>query len=159
LVRVGRDRIEFSHPLMRSAVYRGAGFVEREGAHRALAAVLSGAGEVDRRAWHRAAATIGTDEEVASELEATAERARSRGGHGAAVAALERSAELTADPETRGRRLVLAARAAWHGGQPERATGLLDRAASVAAGAELRAERDHLRGLIQLRCGSLLESA
>jgi DNA-binding CsgD family transcriptional regulator len=159
LVRVGRDRIEFSHPLMRSAVYRGAGFVEREGAHRALAAVLSGSAEVDRRAWHRASATVGMDDEVASDLEATAERARSRGGPGAAVAALERAAELTADPETSGRRLVLAARAAWHGGQPERATGLLDRAAAVAAGPELRAERDHLRGLIQLRCGSLLESA
>ena len=124
LVRVGRSRIDFCHPLARSAVYRSAGFVEREEAHRALAAVLSGDAEVDRRAWHLAAATVGTDPDVAAELERTADRARVRGGPGAAVAALERAAELTDDPEEKGRRLVLAAQAAWHGGLPGRATAL-----------------------------------
>ena len=116
LVGVGRDRIEFCHPLMRSAVYRGAGFAERERSHRALAAVLADPGDADRRAWHRAAATSDRNE-VAAELERTADRARLRGGHGAAAPALERAAGLTADRERRGRRLVRAARGARHAGQ------------------------------------------
>jgi DNA-binding CsgD family transcriptional regulator len=158
-VAVGRDRIAFRHPLMRSALYRGAGFAERERAHRALAAVLAGPGDADRRAWHRAAATVGTDDEVAVELEQTAERARLRGGHGAAATALERAAELTADGDGRGRRLVAAARAAWHAGQPDRARTLLDHAAPLLIDSLVRAELDHVRGEIEFRCGSLLDAA
>ena len=159
LVGVGRDRIEFCHPLMRSAVYRGAGFAERERSHRALAAVLADPGDADRRAWHRAAATVGTDDEVAAELERTADRARLRGGHGAAAAALERAAGLTADRERRGRRLVRAARGAWHAGQSGRASALLDRAGPLVTDPPVRADLDHVRGEIEFRCGSLLDAA
>ncbi|HET9324557.1 MAG TPA: AAA family ATPase [Gaiellaceae bacterium] len=159
LVDVGRDRIDFRHPLMRSAVYRGAGFAERERAHRALAAVLTDPGDADRRAWHRAAATVGTDDEVAAELEHTAERARLRGGHGAAAAALERAAELTPEAEGQGRRLVTAARGAWHAGRPEPARALLDRASPLVTDPLTRAELDHVRGEIEFRCGSLLDAA
>jgi DNA-binding CsgD family transcriptional regulator len=158
-ITVGRGRIEFRHPLMRSALYRGAGFAEREQAHRALAAVLADPGDADRRAWHRAAATVGTNDEVAAELEQSAERARARGGHGAAATALGRAAELTAESDTRGRRLVSAARAAWHAGQPERARTLLDHAAPLLTEPLVQAELDHVRGEIEFRCGSLLDAA
>jgi DNA-binding NarL/FixJ family response regulator len=158
LVAVGRDRVEFRHPLVRSAVYRGAGFAQRERAHRALAAALSAPAEADRRAWHRAAATVGTDDGAAAELEATAERARQRGGPAAAASALERAAQLSAGAEMRGRRLVLAGRGAWDAGQRERATSLLDRASPLITSPPLRAELDHVRGLIEFRGGSLLES-
>jgi DNA-binding NarL/FixJ family response regulator len=155
VLSVRRDRIEFCHPLMRSAVYRGAGFAERERAHRALAAVLQDPVDADRRAWHHSAATVGTDDEIAAELEGTADRARLRGGHGAASVSLERAAELTAEPEARGRRLVMGARAAWHAGQPDRALALLDRAGPIVTEPVLRGELDYVRGLIQFRCGSL----
>ena len=158
LVRVGHDLVEFRHPLVRSAVYRGATFTAREQTHRALAATLTDESDADRRAWHRAAATVGADDEVADELERSAGRAAARSGNAASAAALERAADLSADTVSRGRRLVGAGTAAWQAGRPERATTLLDRAAPVVSDPLLQAELDHVRGVIQLRCGVLLDA-
>ena len=158
LIRVQAERLEFRHPLARSAVYRAARFPEREGVHRALAKVLESGAEADRRAWHRAAATVGPDPEVADELERTATRARVRSGHAAAAAALERAADLSAEPESQTRRLVGAADAAWHAGQPKRATALLDQAAPLVRDPHVRAQLDNLRGQIEWRSGSIVEA-
>src|SRR5262249_10941209 len=89
----------------------------------------------------------------------TAERARLRSGYAAAAAALERAAELSTDPASAARRLVGAADAAWHAGQPERANALLDQASPIVAQPEIRAALDHLRGAIEWRSGSLLEAS
>jgi DNA-binding CsgD family transcriptional regulator len=153
LVRVAEGRVWFRHPLVRSAVYRGATFSQRQAVHQAIAAALPGGEHADRRAWHRAAAVIEPDEEVADELERSAERARRRSGYAAAARALERSAELTSGEELRGRRLGAAADAAWLAGQPDQARALLDRAAGDALEPRQRAARAHLRGVIELRCG------
>ena len=109
------------HPLVRTAVYRGAGFTEREETHRVLAAAAEAEGSPDRAAWHRAAATVGTDESVAAQLESTAERARVRSGHSAASAALEAAADLSVDRTAQARRFAAAAGAAWAAGLPDRA--------------------------------------
>ena len=71
---------------------------------------------------------------VADELERSAERAGRRGGHGAAMAALERAADLSVDDEDRARRLAVGADAAWRAGLPERAVALLERASPDRAG-------------------------
>ena len=126
LVRADDGHLHFRHPLVRSAVYQGASFAERQDAHLALAAALDGDEHSDRRAWHRAAATLGPDAEVADELERTADRARLRSGFAAAGAALERAAELSVDDRERARRYASAAQEAWLGGRPERARALLD---------------------------------
>jgi DNA-binding CsgD family transcriptional regulator len=99
-------RFRFRHPLIRSAVEQAATPEELRHAHAALAEALSD--EPDRAVWHRAAAASGPDEEVALALEAAAERATLRGGGDAAVAAYERSAELTTEPHSRALRLFRA---------------------------------------------------
>jgi DNA-binding CsgD family transcriptional regulator len=131
LVHAASGRIEFRHPLVRSAVYHAAPFDARARAHRALADALIGDENADRRAWHHAAAVLGTDEEAAAELEGTASRAIERSGHAAAAAALERAGELSPAPSDRRRRLVAAAREASLAGERERSLTVLDRAGAL----------------------------
>jgi DNA-binding CsgD family transcriptional regulator len=159
LVRAFGGGVEFRHPLVRSTLYRDAGFAQRQTVHLALADVLDGEEDADRRAWHRAAASLGHDDEVARELEQTARRARRRSGFAAAARALERAAELSGDDDARGRRLVAAAQDAWLAGGPEQAVALLDRARGLTMDVHVRAEGMHLRGTIELRCGVPAEAA
>ena len=138
LVRISGHRIELRHPMARSALQRGLSFSLRQSAHAALAEVLRGEDDADRRAWHRAAASLTADEEIAVELERTAERAGARSGHAAAAAALERAAQLSTDEPARVRRLVGAAEAAWQAGRAPLAQALADQA-------EARCDSDALR--------------
>ena len=142
LVRVDRAGLQFSHPLVRSAIYHSTPFAQRAAAHRQLAETLHD--EPDRRAWHLAAASLGPDEQVASLLEATATQAQRRGGAAAAALAMERAAELSPGPEDQARRLVAAASAAVSTGQGDWVQDLATRALAVTTDPELRltAQRD-----------------
>jgi DNA-binding CsgD family transcriptional regulator len=104
-----RGRVEFAHPLVRSAAYHAATVGDRYRVHRALAEATDAGTDPDRRAWHRARATPGPEEGVAAELESSAGRAQARGGVGAAAAFLTRAVELTPDPARRVRRALDAA--------------------------------------------------
>ena len=142
LVRVDRTGLQFSHPLVRSAIYHSAPFARRAAAHRELASALHD--QPDRRAWHLAAAALDPDEQVASLLEATAAQARRRGGAAAAALAMERAAELSPGRADQARRLVAAASAAVSTGQGDWVQDLATRALAVTADPELRltARRD-----------------
>ena len=105
-MQFGERDVRFRHSLVRSAVYQGASFGERRRAHQALTEALDEERHADRRVWHRAAATLGADDELADELERSAEGTLTRGGHVAAAAALERAAAFTSDSERRARRLI-----------------------------------------------------
>ncbi len=156
LVSVADGCVVFCHPLVRSAIYHGATFSERQAVHEALADAQD-EGSADRRAWHRAAAVVGPNEEIAGDLEASAERAARRGGHAAASAALERAAGLSADETLRTRRLLAAADAAWLAGKTERARALVADAGRHAP-AELEVEVTKLQGRIDVRTGSFDEA-
>ncbi len=158
LIHTQGSALVFRHPILRSAVYQGASLWRRQLVHRALAEVLQGEADADRRAWHRAALLLHPDDEVADELERTAERAKSRSGHAAVCAALTRAAELTSSDERKARRLAAAARAAWDAGRADTATAIL-RVAGTQADADTYAELRHLQGEIEFRCGTPLEGA
>ena len=130
-------RLDFTHPLARSAIYHSAAPPDCRAAHRTLASTTTAP---DRRAWHLAAATSQPDEGVATALEQAAADARSRAGVSAEAAALERAAQLTPDAETRARRLLAAGLATEAAGRFERAEQLLVEAAEGTSDEEARAD-------------------
>jgi DNA-binding CsgD family transcriptional regulator len=154
LVRIVEGRLEFRHPLVRSAVYHGAPASDRRSAHRALAEGLAGSSHTEARAWHLAGAALGPDEEAADALAQAAEHARRRGGYAAAAAALERAARLSPDAKVGVERLAAAADAAWRAGRTEAASDLVREALAGAADGGLRAEALRLQGSIEFFAGN-----
>jgi DNA-binding CsgD family transcriptional regulator len=147
LITVG-TRVTFRHPLLRSAIYHAAAPSERRNVHRALASATDPEVDPDRRAWHRAYAALGPDEEVALELELSADRAQARGGIAAAAAFLERAVALTVDPARRAERALAAAQASLEAGAFDAALGVLDSAEAGRLDKLQRARVDLLRGRI-----------
>jgi DNA-binding CsgD family transcriptional regulator len=123
------SRMRFAHPLARSAVYRAAAPADRRRVHGAIAAATDARTGPDRRTWHRAQAVLGTDAEIAAQLQLAAGRARALGGPAPAAVFLERSAELTPDPATRAARTLDAACAKHEAGASDAALELLTVAA------------------------------
>ncbi|MGI5290077.1 LuxR C-terminal-related transcriptional regulator [Nonomuraea polychroma] len=116
-------RLRFRHPLLRSALRQSASAARRRRAHACLAAVVAGD---DRRVWHRAAAAADPDEALAADLAAMAIRARYAQAAEIALAAMERAAQLSEDPQERGSRLLWAATTADEQGDAQTARRLLE---------------------------------
>jgi DNA-binding CsgD family transcriptional regulator/tetratricopeptide (TPR) repeat protein len=128
LLTVDETRVHFAHPLVKAAIVQNESVSRRQAAHRALGAVITVSAH--RRAWHRAAGAAGHDDAVAAELEATTADSIRRGDTPAAIAALERAAQLSTAPRERGRRLILAARHAARLGRADTVLRLLASAVS-----------------------------
>jgi DNA-binding CsgD family transcriptional regulator len=159
-------RVRFRHPLVRSAVYRAAAPPDRRRVHDALAVATDPQADPDRRAWHRGQAVLGTDEDVAGELERSAGRARARGGLAAAAAFLRRAAELTPEPAVRAGRALDAAYTTHEAGASEAALELLAVAAAGPLHPSQLARLELLRAQIALQLtqggevpGMLLDAA
>jgi DNA-binding CsgD family transcriptional regulator len=117
LIRLNAWELQFTHPLVRSAIYHAVPFAERAAAHLKVARVVRA--QADRYAWHRAAAALEPDERVAALLEDTAAQAQRRGGAAAAARAMERAAELSPHDRDKARRLLAAADLAHSAGQAD----------------------------------------
>ncbi|MFB9476394.1 AAA family ATPase [Nonomuraea salmonea] len=155
LAEVAGATVRFRHPLVRSAIHEAASPADVRRVHAVLAELASD----DRRAWHLAGAALGQDEQVAAALVAAADRARERGGYGAAAMALARAAELTPEPRARAVRLKDAAVAAWLGGRPGQAQSLLAEARERAGeDVGLAMEVARLRGRFELNSGDAAEA-
>ena len=144
LLEIGA-RVRFRHPLVRSAVYRAAPIDSRQRVHEALAEVSDPESDADRRTWHRALAARGPDEDVASELERSADRAQARGGAAATAAFLDRAVALTPDPARRRERALAAAQASLAAGALPAARGLLAMAGAGPLEEHQRAQIDLVR--------------
>ncbi|MBL1079939.1 AAA family ATPase [Nocardia sp. 2] len=165
LIRMAHGRIIMRHPMIRAVTYEQATASDRIAVHRALAEVLSGA-DADRWAWHVARATIGPSETVAALLEERAVLAWDRGGPLPAAKTLEQAAMLSPEDEAAGRRLAVAARAAWEGGDVPatreylaEATARTGTAAVVRASGGLAARIDYVFGDSAQASAGLLRAA
>ncbi|MGI5239298.1 helix-turn-helix transcriptional regulator [Dactylosporangium sp. CA-139066] len=109
LVRVdaGGGRLEFRHPLIRSAIVELSTSDERRAAHRLLATRRPDQPEL--RAWHLAEAAEGPDEEVAALMQSVAHANLRRGDAVGAISELLRAADLSPNGTDRGSRIAEAA--------------------------------------------------
>ena len=155
VITLGGERIEFRHPLVRSAAYHLHDPAERRAAHRALATAAD-AGE--RAAWHLAAASAGPDEKVAALLETSAVGAFARSAYAAAARAFQAAAVLSVGDDDRVRRTIGAGRALWLAGEGKRAAALLESVLDLAAEPAARADLQQLRGLAMLFASPVSET-
>jgi DNA-binding CsgD family transcriptional regulator len=157
LIAVRGSRVEFRHPLARSAIYGDTSGTTRRALHRALAGAFPDA-DADRRAWHLGLACLGPDDAASSALEQAGQRARHRSAYEVASRAFERAAELAPDEARQATMLCAAADNAWLGGLAEHAAALLDEARRHTTTPELAVRIEQLRGHIAARRGPIAEA-
>jgi DNA-binding CsgD family transcriptional regulator len=150
LLEIGA-RTRFRHPLVRSAAYAAGSPDRRRAAHSALAEAMDPKVDPERRVWHLAAAATAPDEDVASQLEESADAAQARAGLSGAAALLQRSVELTARPERRFDRALAAAEAHLQAGAFDASSALLAEARAAATDDVKRARVERLASEVQYR--------
>ena len=98
-------RLQFRHQIVRSVVLQEESMTRRQQARRAIADVV---GDGPRRVWHEAQSVPVPHEQLGDQLEQIHRLTLERGTT-AAIAVLERAAQLSTDPDKRARRWLRAA--------------------------------------------------
>jgi DNA-binding CsgD family transcriptional regulator len=127
IVEVDGDRLRFTHPLLRSALFLRIGVAERHSLHARLAKLVP---DREERARHLALATSGSNREVASIVEAAATNVRARGAAAASAELSELAIRLTppTDVDDLRRRILDCADRHAEAGDGHRAISLLEKA-------------------------------
>ena len=136
VIELDEERIRFTHPLLASTTYTDADLGRRREIHRRLATVVA---DTEERARHLALSATAPSEEIASDLERAAHRARARGAPDAAAELAEKAASLTPAglEEERRRREIATAEYRFLAGDASGAQALLEREiAELGPGAE-----------------------
>lgn len=139
------SHLRFRHPLVRSAVVSATAPAER---HRILRALSATVEDPERSVWWRAELTVGSDPNLATELDRLGTAAAAIGDPARAARALVRSAELTRDRTRRDDRALRAADAAIHSAAYPLAVQLLDEAIAHAESPAARFRAQWLRELV-----------
>jgi DNA-binding CsgD family transcriptional regulator len=137
VVRMRREGLEFTHPLLRAAAYAQLTPRRRRRLHLRLA---EAAADVEQQAHHLARAVDEPDEAVAALIEEGAARAKSRGAPAVAAELLDHAAHVTEDEERRARTTLRAA--IWKGeaGDTDGARAALEALLGNLAPGRLRAK-------------------
>jgi DNA-binding CsgD family transcriptional regulator len=136
--------LAFAHPLYRAAIYADLSPASRRELHARAGEVVAGSA----RLAHRAAASLGPDEALAAELEASAEAAAAAGDAAASAWALEQAAALSLTAQDRESRLLDAAVVLLNAADTSAAARVL------ASCQVTSARRDALAGLLGVFTGS-----
>ncbi|MEU6207780.1 AAA family ATPase [Micromonospora musae] len=113
LLQIG-GRVTFSCSELRSVSYHAATPEDRRLIHRKLGESITD--DRVQQIWHFGLAAVGHDDDLADELEASADLAQSRGGTAARAAFLERATYLTSDRGRRTDRALTASAAKYDSG-------------------------------------------
>jgi DNA-binding CsgD family transcriptional regulator/Tfp pilus assembly protein PilF len=138
ILEVDGERLRFTHPLLRSAVWSRATPAQRRSVHARLARV---APSTEERARHLALATVQPSREVAAVVEEAAAAAHARGAAAAAAELAELAVLLTPaeDVENVRRRVLDCADRHHEAGDGDRAIALLEQALEAAPSGHARA--------------------
>ena len=141
-------RVEFRHPLIRSAAYHGQDIVERRAAHRALATALGEGDTIRRCTWH----TRPSDRTSASPPSSSrSARRRSPAAPTRRPGTPSRPPPISLPTTPSGCAApLIAGRALWLGGESRRAAALLESVVELATDPAVRAD------LQQLRCAATM---
>jgi DNA-binding CsgD family transcriptional regulator len=151
-------RVQFRHPLIRSAIYYNAATAERRRVHGALAEASDPESEGRLRAWHRAVGAESPDEAIAAELEHVGDHAAMHGGTSEAGQFYRLAQASTPDLETRTRRALKAADALTESGALGPAQAMLDVATRHSGDPRHRARIAWVQGRIAFLSGRPVEA-
>ena len=151
ILEIDGERLRFTHPLLRSAVWSRATPAQRRSLHARLAPI---APSTEERARHLALATAEPSREVAAVVDEAGESAHARGAPAAAAELAELAVRLTPaeDVDDARRRILELADRLRAAGDGDRAIALLEQARSKRSSGPVRAAAlVHLAGAVASR--------